>query len=236
MAAKPEAGQLSELTLFEDLSSEQLAWLSDHLHIQVFPTGSNIAMVEQPGEIVYIILKGTIKISVEHVDGTEVILAILGPGDTVGELSLLDSAGRSANVVTMEKSSLLWMDRATFWECLRTMPPVSYKLLGIMCGRQRLSNEQILALATLNIYGRVARQILALAQQYGQSTPNGDIRIPIRLTQSDIAGLIGASRERVNQVIVSYKQHKYISVNRNHRITIHNREALAEQCQETELL
>lgn len=221
---------LSTITLFQDLTAEQLSWLNDHLHRQEFPAGSNIVVADQPGEIVYIIVSGTIKIYVQQMDGTEVILAILGPGDTVGELSLLDSAGRSANVVTMEAATLLWMDRATFWECLRTMPSVTYKLTEILCGRVRLGNEQIKALAGLDIYGRVARQILAIAEQYGQPTPNGDIFIPIRLTQSDLAGLIGASRESVNQAIVTYKQEKYISVDRQFRITIHNIQAIKQRC------
>jgi CRP/FNR family cyclic AMP-dependent transcriptional regulator len=83
----------------------------------------------------------------------------------------------------------------------------------------------------LDIYGRVARQILAFAERYGQVTDQGDIAIPIRLTQSDVASLVGASRERVNQVIMAYKQHKYISVDQNYHITIHNQEALVQRCQ-----
>ena len=231
MLAKPDSNVLAGLALFRDLTPEQLAWLSDHLHLQTFPAASNIATVEQPGEIVYIIVSGTIKIYVDQMDGTEVILAILGPGDTVGELSLFDSAGRSANVVTMEKATLLWMDRATFWECLKTMPALTYELVHIVCNRLRLADEQIKALATLDIYGRVARQLLAIAERYGQATENGDTLIPIRLTQSDIAGLVGASRERVNQVMVTYKQGNYISVDHNYRITIHNQQALIERCQ-----
>ena len=230
MSAMPKPDDLREIALFHDLTSEQLSWLNEHLNSRTFPAGSNIVLVDQPGEIVYIILKGTIKIFVDKKDGTEMILAILGPGDTVGELSLLDSAGRSANVVTMEKSTLLWMDRTTFWQVLRTMPAITYKLAEILSGRLRLANEQIKALAELDVFGRVARQLLALAEQYGRPTPAGDILICIRLTQSDIAGLIGASRERVNQVMVAYKRQKYISVDHNSRITIHNKEALAKRC------
>lgn len=231
MLAKPDPSIISELALFRELTPEQLSWLSDHLHLQTFPAGSNIATVEQPGEIVYIIVGGTIKIYVDQMDGTEVILAILGSGDTVGELSLFDSAGRSANVVTMEKATLLWMDRATFWECLKTMPALTYELVHVVCNRLRLADEQIKALATLDIYGRVARQLLAIAERYGQTTDNGDTMIPIRLTQSDIAGLVGASRERVNQVMVAYKQDNYISVDHNYRITIHDQDALIQRCQ-----
>jgi len=226
----PDLKDLNTITLFQDLTAEQLSWLDHHLHRQGFPAGSNIVMADQPGEIVYIIVSGTIKIYVQQMDGTEVILAILGPGDTVGELSLLDSVGRSANVVTMEPATLLWMDRATFWECLRTMPAITYKLTEILCGRLRLGNEQIKALAGLGIHGRVARQLLAMAEQYGRPTATGDTLIPIRLTQSDLAGLIGASRESVNHVMVTYKQEKYISVDRKFRITIHNIEALQQRC------
>jgi len=230
MPTLPDLKDLSTISLFQDLTAEQLSWLNDHLHRQEFPAGTNIVVAEQPGEIVYIIVSGTIKIYDYQADGTEVILAILGPDDTVGELSLLDSAGRSANVVTMENAVLLWMDRATFWQCLRMMPSVTYKLTEILSGRLRLGNEQLKALAGLDIHGRVARQILAIAEQYGQPVANGDMLVPIRLTQSDLAGLIGASRESVNHVMVTYKQEKYISVDRQFRITIHNTEALQQRC------
>jgi CRP/FNR family cyclic AMP-dependent transcriptional regulator len=230
MTAVANPADLADISLFKNLTADQLAWLNERLHQRVFPPGSNIAVVEQPGEVIYIILDGTLKIYVHQSDGTEVILAVLGPGDTVGEMSLVDSAGRSANVITLEKSSLLWMDRTTFEQCLQTIPAVNRNLVNILSKRLRLANEQIQALATLDVYGRVARQLLAFAQQYGRPSPNGDVLIPIRLTQSDIADLVGASRERINQVIVSYKRQKYISVDRRYRITVHNRPALADRC------
>lgn len=230
MAAVANAKALSKIPLFHHLAEQNLLWLNEHLHRQTFSSGSSIVTIDQPGEIVYIILEGTIKIFVDQADGTEVILAILGPGDTVGEMSLLDSAGRSANVVTLEKSTLLWMDRATFWHCLQTMPDITYKMVEIVCGRLRLANEQIQSLAALDIYGRVARQLLAMAERYGTPLTNGDIIIPIRLTQSDIAGLIGATRERVNQVMVTYKRENIISVDRKYRVIIHNKDALSERC------
>lgn len=222
---------LGEISLFRTLTGDQLDWLNQNLHRRDFPAGSNIAIVEQPGEVVYIVLKGTLKIFTQQRDGTEVILAILGPGDTVGEMSLVDSAGRSANVITLEKSTLLWLDRTTFQECLETIPAITYNLVQIMSNRLRLANEQIQALATLDVYGRVARQLLAFAEQYGQATGQNSFLIPIRLTQSDIGDLVGASRERINQVIVTYKRLKYISVDRNYRITVHDKAALAERCQ-----
>ena len=159
------------------------------------------------------------------------ILALLGPGEIVGEMSLLDRDVRSANAVTLEESTILWMGRRTLQECLQSMPAFADNLMRILCGRLRRADERIQSLATLNVSGRVARQILALAQQHGRINPNGDMLIPIRLTQNDIACLIGASRERVNQVITAYKRSRYISVDQDYRITVHNQEALARECQ-----
>ncbi|MCG3210195.1 MAG: CRP-like cAMP-activated global transcriptional regulator [Anaerolineae bacterium] len=230
MTVVDDPRSLGSIALFHNLTDSELDWLNEHLHHRTFGAGSNLAIVEQPGEVIYLILDGTLKIFTQQLDGTEVILAILGPGDTVGEMSLVDSAGRSANVVTLEKSSLLWMDRPTFQECLQTIPAITYNLVHILAKRLRLANEQIQSLATLDVYGRVARQILAFAEQYGRPANGSDTLIPIRLTQSDIGDLVGASRERINQVMVNYKRNKYISVDRRYRITVHDKTALAARC------
>ncbi|HZS47737.1 MAG TPA: Crp/Fnr family transcriptional regulator [Blastocatellia bacterium] len=217
---------LSRFLLFDGLTKEELSSLSHLLHQKVFPAGANLITAEQSGEVVYLIADGTVKIFLEREDGTEVILAILGNGDTVGEMSLIDNTNRCASVVTLEKSSLLWMDHSAFNNSLRQMPRIGCNLSTILARRLRLANEQIQALAALEVESRVARQILAFATQYGRETENGDIIIPIRLTQSDLAGLVGASRERINQVIVAYKERHYISVDQRYHIIIHNKAAL----------
>ncbi len=230
MLTESERNLLHEVDLFDGLMPEQSAAISMLLQRKTFPAGTNLMLIEQPGEVVYIILSGTVKIHVEQADGTDVIIAILGAGDTVGEMSLLDSVGRSANVITQEESTLLWLDRSAFQQCLRTAPVITYNLVRTLSSRLRLANEQIQALATLDVYGRVARQLLAFAQKYGKADAAGNIVIPIRLTQSDIAGLVGASRERVNGAIVHFKNRRYISIDQNFRITVHNLEALAKRC------
>src|SRR5580693_2949261 len=212
MAAVEDPSLLGELELFQGLSGSELAQLNGMLRCSVVPAGSHFITTEQPGEVVYVLLEGTVKIYVSRADGREVILAFLGPGDTVGEMSLVDSAGRSANVVTTEPSRLLWMDRATFQSCVRTLAPLASNLVRLLSHRLRFANEQIQALCTLDVPGRVARQILALADRYGQPEAEGDIRIPLRLTQSDLGEVVGASRERVNQAIVDFKQRGYLAV------------------------
>jgi CRP/FNR family cyclic AMP-dependent transcriptional regulator len=204
--------------------------ISEVLHSKTFPAGTPLMSVEQPGEIVYFILSGTVKVHVEQEDSRDVIISILGPGESVGEMSALDQRGRSASVVTLEESALLWLDRVTFRRFLLQVPTLAYNLACVLSARLRLANEQIQALAAREAENRIARQLLAFAQRYGQQLPNGDLHIPLRLTQSDIAALTGASREHTNKILVSYKARGYLSTDRRHYLTIHNPQALAKRC------
>src|SRR3954469_20608205 len=182
MRAVADPTLLGELELFQGLDPQQLAELNSLLRISTVQAGTHFITAEQPGEVVYVLLEGTVKIYVTRADGREVILAFLGPGDTVGEMSLVDSAGRSANVVTTEPTRLLWMDRSSFQSCLRSIAPLANNLVKLLAHRLRFANEQIQALCTLDVSGRVARQILAMADRYGRPGAGGEIRIPIRLT------------------------------------------------------
>ncbi|MBC8162068.1 MAG: Crp/Fnr family transcriptional regulator [Roseiflexaceae bacterium] len=230
MPVVADARVLTTLPLFQNLPDAQIQQLNAALRRRQFLAGVDIITAEQPGEVMYIILSGTVKIYAEQADGSSVILAILGAGEIFGEMSILENIGRSATVVTLEESTILWMDRLTFEASLRDIPGMSQNLVRIFSRRLRLANAQIQALATLDVFGRVARQILAFAHEYGQQQPNG-VLIPLRLTQSDLAGMVGASRVRVNQVLVFYKQQSYISVDQDARITVFNQAALAARCQ-----
>lgn len=231
MPAVENPAVLGRLTLFEGLSESELASLNDLLHRKSFPAGTNVITVAQSSEVVYVLLDGSVKIYVDQIDGSEVILAFMGPGDTFGEMGLLDSAGRSASVLALEKCSCLAMDRSSFQRCLLSMTRLSYNLVRLLSRRLRLANEQIQALSTLDVRGRVARQFLAFAQTYGESEEEAGVRIPLRLTQTDVASLVGASRERVNQVIVDFKESGYLSVDARHHFTVHDVQALIDRCQ-----
>jgi CRP/FNR family cyclic AMP-dependent transcriptional regulator len=228
--ALKDAGLLAHVALFEGLDEKQWQALSEQLHQKTYPGGTHIITAEQPGEVVFIILSGAVKIYMDQVDGSTVILAILGPGDIVGEMSLIDSAGRSASVVTLEDANLLWLDRQAFQYYLQRIPQLNANLVRILSKRVRLANEHIQALAALDVYGRLARQFLAFAEKYGEGAPGEAIRIPLRLTQSDLADLVGASRKRVNQVMVAYKRSGYLSVDAEGYITVHQRQELARHC------
>lgn len=228
---EPLNASLSDLDipLFRNLTADCLRDLEGMVHRKTFPPNATLMTAEQAGEVVYLVLNGTVKVHVEQQDGGDVIIAILGPGEIVGEMSALGHIERSASVITIETSVLLWIDRANFKRCLISMPMLAFNLAGILAMRLRNANEKIQTLATQSVEGRVARQLLVFAEQYGQRGAQGETLIAVRLTQSDIAALIGASREHINKVIVSYKERGYISVDRNYRITIHDQQALARR-------
>lgn len=228
MGAVPDS--LAKLPLFCGLTTEQLSKLSPLMRRKESPAGTEIITADEPGEIAYIILDGSAKIHINHLDGGDVILAILGAGELVGEMSLADSLGRSASVTTLEPSKFLLISRADFWASLREMPTMAYNLMNVLSRRLRLANLHTQSLVRLDVYGRVAGQLLALVREYGEVTPNGDVVIPLRLTQSDLASMVGASRVRVNQALSFYKKLEYLSVNQGRRIVIHDPAALGRRC------
>jgi CRP/FNR family cyclic AMP-dependent transcriptional regulator len=232
VTAVSDAGVLGEIPLFRGIPLERLKRLNEVMHRKTVPAGTNMITAEQPGEVVYVLLEGTVKILIEQVDGREVILAFLGAGDTVGEMSLVDSSGRSANVMTMEKCTFLWMDKSTFHDCLRNVPEFTQNLVRLLSGRLRMANEQIQSLSSLDVAGRLARQLLAFTERYGSPADGngGGVRINLRLTQTDLAELVGASRERVNQVMVEFRQKGYLSVDSSHHVQVHQTQALARLC------
>jgi CRP/FNR family transcriptional regulator, cyclic AMP receptor protein len=219
---------LADIELFTGLTPTQLDWVAQRAHRRVFEAGRNVMTIDQPGEAVYIILHGTVKIHIEQGE-RDVIISIMGAGDVLGEMSLIDSIGRSASAVTLEDSLMLWMDKATFNYMLDNFPPVARNLVKILSSRVRFLDQLIQALATLDVNGRVARQLLAFAEKFGREKEGGK-QIRIVLTQGDIADLVGASRKRVNQAMVLFKEQGLIDTDSDGRIAIKDSERLARFC------
>jgi CRP/FNR family transcriptional regulator, cyclic AMP receptor protein len=225
--AEPDV--LSGLALFQGVPARELERLARLLHRRSLPAGTEVIAAEEPGEEVYVLLEGSVKVGLLTPGGTEVILAVLGPGEVVGEMSLADSLGRSASVRTLEETTLLCMDRMTFLSSVEEAPTLARNLANLLSRRLRLANTHVRTLAALDVPGRVAAQIVALAREYGRPSPKGGTLIPLPLTQSDLAALVGASRVRVNQAIAFFKRRGWISVGADHRIIVHDPGSLARR-------
>jgi CRP/FNR family transcriptional regulator, cyclic AMP receptor protein len=229
VADTPESRVLSEVALFRGLPTEQLSDIEARLRRKTFLAGANVITAEESDETVYVVLEGSVKVYVTRPDGSEVILAILGAGEIVGEMSIADSLGRSANVITLEETIFLLMDRGTFRASVEELPTMALNLADALSRRLRLANAHLRSVAAMDVQGRVAAQLLALAQEYCEPSSRNGTLIPLPLTQSDLAALVGASRVRVNQAIAFFKKRRYLSVGTDHRITVHDADALARR-------
>jgi CRP/FNR family transcriptional regulator, cyclic AMP receptor protein len=220
---------LDTFPIFAGLTPQQTTWLKARMHLHTFPAETNMIVVGTTGEVVYFLLEGLVKVYSPQLDGSEVIIDLLGPGALVGEMSVLDKSARSASVVTLEETSVGWLSDMDFVDALQHFPVLSFNLLHVLSARLRLTNEHMQALASLEVHGRVAHQLLAFAEFYGHPVPNGT-QISLRLPQGEIAELVGASRKRVNQAMGDLKRDGLINFDTDRRVTILNFQGLKDLC------
>jgi len=210
----------SALPIFEGMTPDQLARARAVLHPRSVRAGHTLMTEEQPGDVVYIIAQGSVKIGAQE-GGDDVIIAVRGPGEIVGEMSVLDGMGRSATVTTQEACLLFWISRADFWSVLWEMPPFPLNMSRLLAQRLRVLTSQVRAMATLDVQGRLARQLVTLAEEYGRphllpqgqefSSQGQGTLIPFQLKQAELAGMIGATREQVNKLLGSWTRRGLIS-------------------------
>jgi CRP/FNR family cyclic AMP-dependent transcriptional regulator len=191
---------LRQVSIFKELPAETLADLAKRLWHKQAEAGSVIVSQEEPGDQLFLISSGKVKVVLYGETGREIILSILRAGDFFGEMSLLDRQPRSANVVAVEDSQLLGLDRDAFQTHLTSHPTTALAILAEMSRRMRHADEVIGNLALLDVYARVARTVRDLAQKQGEPV-DGGLLIKNRPTQQEIAGLIGTSRETVSRAL-----------------------------------
>lgn len=139
------------------------------------------------------------------------LLVTLGPPEIFGELALLDGGLRSASAEALEDTSLLVVTRPTFLEVLRSSPSLTEALLRTLGGLVRRLTEQTADLVFLDLYGRVAKLLVTFAQAHGE-TQGDEIVLDLQLTQTDIASMVGGSRQSVNQILRAFERRGYLEM------------------------
>ncbi len=182
------------VSLFADLEPSALAALQRASELREFPEGAVIVSQEEPGEALFVLVRGRVKVVLYGESGREVILSIFRePGDFFGEMSLLDDEPRSATVIAAERSRLLVLSRSAFQEHIAAHPRTAVRVLRELTRRLRRADEVIGNLALLDVYGRLAGKLRELAASEGEEREDG-ILIRQRPTQAEIAAMIGPSR------------------------------------------
>lgn len=215
---------LATVPLFSGIDRTELQRFADMTRERFYPRGSVILFENDPGDSLFVVRQGRVKVVLIGEDGREVILGVLGVSDHFGELSLIDDRPRSAHVIAMDDSHLLVLRREDFRKRVEASPAVAWALLSELSRRLRRADEKIGGLVLLDVPGRIARLLLDLADESGGST------IEKRLTHQTIAQMIGASRETVSRAMKDFQEANWVSIERR-RITLADRPALEQRAQ-----
>jgi CRP/FNR family cyclic AMP-dependent transcriptional regulator len=204
-----QVDRLTETPLFRALDTEaQQALESSMTEVRV-SRGQSLFDEGDPGDRLYVITDGKIKLGRTSPDGRENLLAILGQGEMFGELSLFDPGPRTATATAVTDTVLKGLGHSDLQPWLTGRPEVATQLLKALARRLRKTNEHMADLVFSDVPGRVAKQLLDLARRFGQQTDEG-VRVTHDLTQEELAQLVGASRETVNKALADFASRGFL--------------------------
>jgi CRP/FNR family transcriptional regulator, cyclic AMP receptor protein len=196
-----------------------LSGLPGHLFASLFGRATTVRL--KPDEVLFLagdagngcyrIDDGLLKVMMMSRAGTERILAFLGPGAIVGEMSIIDGLPRSASVVAVRPAVLSFLSRADFEDFAKNHPEIYKSLVTLLAARLRETDTTVAAGTFLPLHGRVARTLLELAHDFGQDVGSGRIVIRQKISQSDLAAMAGIARENVSRILSDWKRRKLVS-------------------------
>jgi CRP/FNR family transcriptional regulator, cyclic AMP receptor protein len=221
---------LAKVPLFSFLPETERERLGRLLRPRRYARGEVIFLEGDAGTALCLIAEGEVRIQLTGTDGREIILNSYGPGELFGELALLDGEPRSADAIAQDTSRVFWLQREDFAAFLDAHPRAAMMMLASLSYRLRHTTRAVQDATFRDLPARLARVLLDLAARYGQAIPQG-IRIETRLTQTDLAAMVGASRESVNRALRGFEQRGLIGWD-SHRITINRPEQLRARADE----
>ncbi|MBK6664381.1 MAG: Crp/Fnr family transcriptional regulator [Thermoflexaceae bacterium] len=204
-----------DLPLLARLPRDDRQALATRARLRSYPSGTTIFREGEPGDSMHVIVEGRVSVSVSNGAGGEATIASVGPGDCVGELSLLDGRPRSAAAIAATATKTMVVTRDSFVEWLAERPPAALALLETLSLRLRRTNEAMSDLIFLDLPHRLAKQIISLAdlqQRLREGAPGGSLRIAV--TQGELAAMLGVSRESVNKQLNVFQRDGLIALAR----------------------
>lgn len=200
---------LGTTRLFAGLREDALRQLAERAIERSYRKGQLIFYQGDVGESLFVVVHGSVKVFVTSEEGDEMVLVTLQTPETFGELALIDGGTRSASAETLEPTSLLAITRSSLLELLRSDPALVDSLLRSLGGVVRRLTEQASDLVFLDLHGRVAKLLLGLAEERGRHH-GGDTVLDLHMTQSDLAAMVGGSRQSVNQILHAFERRGYL--------------------------
>ena len=200
---------LRRAPLFATLDDEAFAALTDDVtEVDLF-RGATLFYEGDPGDQLYFVVSGKIKLGRTASDGRENLVAIMGPGEIFGEMALFDPGPRSTSATAVSETRLAGVKHASLKKAMDKSPSISGQVLQALARRLRRTNENLADLVFSDVPGRVAKQLLELAQRFGDKRDDG-MHVHHDLTQEELAQLVGASRETVNKALADFAARGWI--------------------------
>lgn len=204
-----ESNILANVELFKELGDDERDALLSLMSETTLKRGESLFHEGDAGDRLYVIVEGKVKLSHTSDDGRENLIAILGPGEIIGELTLFDLGARSSTVTAIAPSKFLYLSHKDMMSYIDEHPTMAKSMLRELATRLRNTNDQMADLVFFDVPGRVAKALLDLAERFGERTPEG-IYVAHDLTQEELAHLVGASRETVNKSLADFTARGWI--------------------------
>ena len=211
MKAERAIELLGRASLFHELPPEKLALLAERTTTRRYRRGQLIFQQGEPAHSLYLVAEGAVKVFLTSTEGDTVILVTLAPGEAFGELALVDGNPRSASAEALQDTVALELGRDAFLTTMAEEPRVAEAVIATLGSILRRLTEQAADLVFLDLHGRIAKLLLQMAGDTGKETSDG-VELDLLLTQSEIASMVGGSRQSVNQVLRSFERRGYIDV------------------------
>lgn len=208
--------------LFRGLPAATIQQLCAVALRRTYKTGAIVFSQTDPGDALYGVVTGKIRISASSQEGKEIFLNIMEPGDTFGEIALLDGQPRTATATTTAPSELTVITRDDFFTVLHRDTKLVTHLLQLLCQRIRWTSGLAEESALLGVPARLARRLLSLGKFHGRETPSGT---HLTISQEEIARFLGLSRQVVNQYLQHWKARRWVDLGRG-KLTILDEAAL----------
>lgn len=219
---------LKQTPLFAQIHDSDMRRIAQDIVPRRFAQGEVIFREGDPGQMLYLVGTGQVRIFVHGLDGSETSVILFGrPGEIFGELAIVDGLPRSATAVALHETLLYTLSRENFRRHMRECPQLALNFMKELSMRVRYNTRQMDSLASLDVSQRLARKLMELAQNYGRVEAHG-VRIHLTLTQTDLASLIGATRESINKSLRDFRQRDWIHLEQG-QITILDPDALRAQ-------
>ena len=191
---------------FCDLDPEALDQLCRYAKHTTLKRGTTIFSKGDPGNSLFAVISGTVKMSVSSADGRSAIFNLIGAGEIFGEIALLDGLGRSADVTANTNCEIFVIDRREFIPFVRSQPALAMKFIELLCTRLRWTSDQVEQIILQNLPGRLASALIRLTEKH-KLAPGGRT---IAVTQQEISEMVGMTRESINKQLRIWASRKWV--------------------------